>query len=106
MSILQEEVPVGQENEEEQELQELHFTRSISPSPLPPARLDFKFSLFFLMTIFKVHPDGGQRTYPGAAVRGKAFGHLCEFQFDNLPRRKFKNIKTRRVFTEINPRGI
>lgn len=38
--LCQEEASVGHEKdqEEEQELQELHFTRSISPSPLPPAR--------------------------------------------------------------------
>ena len=31
-------MPVGQQEEETQELQELHFSRSISPSPLPQAR--------------------------------------------------------------------
>ena len=39
---MQEEATVVPEKEEE-ELQELHFTRSISPSPLPPARLSSNF---------------------------------------------------------------
>ena len=41
---MQEEATVGQAKEEE--LQELHFTRSISPSPLPPARLSSNLNLF------------------------------------------------------------
>ena len=36
---LEEEASVGKQEQKEQELQELHFSRSISPSPLPQARL-------------------------------------------------------------------